>query len=446
MLFIQYKKNVVLVLGVLFSLFFAIVALLIPFEDVVVVASHSFSLTNQVNIANLQIQLTNENRPILVLLFVYLAFLFSGSFAARTHKNFIPLSLIVNAFVMAGISVKPILFGILFIQPAIFISVFLLMPPESRPIKGVLRFLVFQVMGMVFLLLAGWSISGGSEIIEDSELLQRGLLFFWIGLSFLFAVFPLYTWVIMLTEKVHPYVVIFIFASFFGGYSFILLSMIENYFWFFDWENMREILQIAGFLLAITGGIGAFIQMNLGRLFGFAVLIEVGYSLFAIASGDLNLFYGMMLPRVFALSVWALGLSIFYTYSKDLSFESVNGLGRKFPFACSAVILAQFSLSGVPLLAGFPLLLTLWKQISSYSYILASWTFMGSMGLLFGSLRSFSCLMTGPDEVDRQEQEDKVQVFYLVAGLIILFLLGIFPHWVDLFFSRIIEGVEMLNL
>lgn len=446
MLFFQDRKNIILILGVFLCLALAIFALLVPFEEVVILGGQTFSLTNQLSIAGLEFVMTNQIRPILVLFYLYLAFLFSGTYAAESHQNFIPNSLIISTLILGGLSIKPILFGILFFQPAAFMSTLLLIPPGSKPGKGVLRFLIYQVMGLMFLLFAIWSISEGSEIIENPEAFRRAILLFWVGFSFIFAIFPLYTWVTMVAESTHPYSAVFVFSSFFGGYTFFLLSMLENYSWFFGGENFFEIFRIAGFILIVSAGIGAAFQSNLGRLFGFAVLIEVGYSLIAIAFNYSQLFWSMLLPRVFALSVWALGLSILRKYTKELSFNAITGLARQFPFAGGAVILAQFSLCGVPLLAGFPLLLEIWNKTASYSIILATWIFLGNIGLLFGSLRAFSSLVTGPETLTWQEKEDKVQIVYLTAGLIILFLMGLFPHWFYLFFDRIIGGVRMLNL
>lgn len=446
LLFFQQKSNVVFASGVFLTTLLAITALLIPFEEIVIFGNQSISLENEINLVGLQIFLTNQIRPIIILFYAYLALLFAGSFAAKAHRNFIPISLIINSLILAGIATKPIILGLLFFLPAGFISIFLFIPAGSRFVNGTMRFIVFQVMGILFLLLAGFSLSTGTVNVDNTEVLQRALLLFWIGFSFLMAIFPLHTWVTMLAENVHPYAASFVFAILFGGYSFLIISIINTYLAALSSDVIVTVLQIAGFALIVSGGIGAAIQKNIGRLFGFAVLIEIGYSLLAISTNIPDLFFNMLLPKVFSLSVWSMGLSIVFMNTRDLSFQSVVGRGLKLPFACTATLIAQFSLSGVPLLAGFPVLLAVWREISSLSTILVIWVFIGSLGLLVGSLRSFSMLMTVEQEMDWRGEEDNVQKVYLLAGMIFLVLMGIFPHWIHLFISRLVEGVEMLSL
>ena len=344
MLFFQKRNTITLVLGIFLSLTLMMMALILPISNVAMVGSQPFPLSDQINFAGLQIQFSNANRPFIIFFYGYLAFLYCGIPAARTQRNFVPVSLIITTFVITGISIKPAIFGIIFYQPAVLLCAFLLAPPFTKLNKGVLRFLIFQVMGMAFLLLAGWSISGGPESIENAAALSRALLIFWISFSFLFAIFPLHTWVTLVAENANPFLALFVFTSLFGGYTFTLLSIIDSYDWFFGGERISEILRICGFLLVITGGTGAVFQRNLGRLFGYAIIMEVGFCLSAIAVNNDDLIM-MQLPRLFILSLWAMGLSILRTHSQDLAMESVKGLGRQFPFASSAIILSQLALA-----------------------------------------------------------------------------------------------------
>jgi formate hydrogenlyase subunit 3/multisubunit Na+/H+ antiporter MnhD subunit len=420
-------------------------ALLASFEEVLVVGDQPFPLTNQTNIAGLQIQITNANRPMLILQYAFLAYLFIGSQAIRIHDDFISISLIISSLVICGISTTPTIFGILFFQPAIFLSAFLLTPAGSKPGSGVLRFLVFQVIGMTFLLLAGWSISAGVDILEQPNAVQRSLSLFGAGFSFLFAVFPLHTWITKLSEDQHPFGVIFVVGSFLGGYSFLFMSLLENYSWLFEWENIQEVIRYAGALVVISAGFGAAFHRSMGRLFGFAVLVEIGHSLLTISLDQTYLFYALLPPRVFAISLWGLGLSVLRANSPDLSLGSVQGMGRQFPVTSGALILAQFSLSGIPLLAGFPLLLILWRAIADLSIGLAIWIFLGSMGLLIGSLRSFVTLVTDPEEKAWQGQEEPLQISFFVVGVFSLVLMGLIPHWLNNLFLNLLFGFEVIN-
>jgi formate hydrogenlyase subunit 3/multisubunit Na+/H+ antiporter MnhD subunit len=443
LLFLSNKKFLVLVIGESLVALLAIVALFVPFDDVVVFGSQSIRLVNQVDITGLQFVLSNTNRPFLIFYFAFLAFIYPGTQAARTSKHFIPISLMMTAFVISGLVVKPIIFAILFFQPAIFLGAILLAASGEKPGRGLIRFLVFQVIGMVILLMAGWSIAGGPDLTENPEALQRSLLLFGAGFTILFAIFPLHTWVTLLSEESHPFVVTLIIASFLGGYAFLLASVMSSLSWLFENGIVYEILRLAGVLMTLVGGLTAIFHKNLGRLFGSAVIIEVGYSLLTLASQDLQLFYSLLLPRIFALSVWALGLSVIRIHYPDLSSISIRGIARVFRFSSAAIILSPLSLAGVPLLAGFPLLSSVWSQTAAISPSLVLLSFSGSLGLLLGALRSFSHLVTEPENLEVQGEEDLLQRIFLTTGLVVLFLMGIFPHFINLVFIRILGGVTM---
>ena len=446
LLFFQKQETTIFLLGVLLCFFLVVIALFLPFDEVYSLGTTSISLDNQLNFAGLQIQFTNQTRPILIFFYSFLALIYLGTYIVKTSPNFIPISLIINSLILVGITVTPALFGILFFLTAVLISMFLLIFPGSKSINGAIRFLSFQLMGMTILLLAGWSLSTGTGILESSQSIQRALLLFWVGFSFCFAIFPLNSWVTMLSENGHPYVVGYIFASFFGGYSIFIITIINTYLGFLENEVIISLLHIAGFVLILSGGVGAAIVQNVGRLFGFAVLIEVGYSLLVITTNNPNLFYSMLVPKVFSLSLWTMGLSILRSYGNNFSFQALRGLGFKFPVVSTTMIIAQFSLAGVPLLAGFPVLLQIWREVAEFSTILATWVFLGSLGLMVGTLRTFSALMSDASELDIREEGENIYIYYLVAGVVFLFLMGLFPHWIQFFTNRLLEGVELLNL
>ena len=190
--------------------------------------------------------------------------------------------------------------------------------------------------------------------------------------------------------------------------------------------------------MVVSGGAWAAFERHLGRLIGYAVVIEVGYALLSIGVQYSVLQYAMLVPRVISLSVWALGLSVLQMHSKDLDFRSVQGIGRQFPLASSAIFFANLSLAGMPLLAGFPVLLVLWNQLAAITPSMSLLSFLGSVGLLIGCLRSLAVLIMGPQNIPWNQREDLTQRIYLFIGIVCLFILGIFPQWFYPLFSGLV--------
>ena len=120
--------------------------------------------------------------------------------------------------------------------------------------------------------------------------------------------------------------------------------------------------------MVVSGGILAAFQQHLGRIFGFAVIMETGFSILAINLGrtvGLNIFFMLLVPRILCLVVWALSLNILKEQKPTLFLSDIKGLARSSPFATSGLVLANLALAGMPLLAGFPPHQAIWEGLAS---------------------------------------------------------------------------------
>ncbi len=416
--------------GTLAALGLAGLAWWLPFEEIITLGPWSFKIAEHFIVAGLQFTLTNAVRPMLVLVYAATAFFFGGTLAVRVHRWFVPLGLIVVVVLAAALAVKPILYTALLIEFAVLVSVLILSPP-GRPVgRGVLRFLVFQTLGMLFILLAGWLLTGLGAAPEDFKTMMRAALMLGLGFVFLSAICPVYTWIPMLTEETHPYTAAFVFLTILDVAIFLVLKFIELYPWLHESLNIYETLRLMGVLMVATGGAWAAFQRHLGRMLGYAVIIGIGQSLLAISlQNGVALFFVMLLPRILALGVWSLALAVFRSHSSDLRFSAVQGMARRFPIAGAGLLFAHFSLAGLPLLGGFPLSLALWERIAANSPVIALWTLLGSVGLAAGGLRSLAILVMGPDDLPWQGKTGLMARILILAGIFVLFLLGIVPQW-----------------
>jgi formate hydrogenlyase subunit 3/multisubunit Na+/H+ antiporter MnhD subunit len=387
----------------------------------------------------------NSVRPVLVLIYLSTAFWFGATAVARASRLFIPLGLGIAALLTAAQAVDPFLFAALLIEIAALVSVPILNPPGKRAGRGVMRFLTFQTLGMPFILFTGWMLERVETSPTDTALAVRAALMVALGLAFLMAVFPFYTWIPMLAEEANPYSAAFLFFILPAAVSIFALGLLEQYTWMRADPAVFLALRSLGTLMVASGGIWAAFQRHLGRILGYAATAEIGLSLLALSLSaplqtgglqpggfnlnSLEIFFALLLPRSLGLAVWALALTAVQLRNQDLRFRSVQGLARSLPFASAGLVLAQFSLAGLPLLAGFPVRVALWSVLARENLLIALLVLLGNAGLLVGGVRTLVVLVMGAEEHDWHSLETWAQRAMLVAGMLALLVAGILPQW-----------------
>ncbi len=434
-LLILRRQRAAAVTGGILAFGLSIAALYIPIDVPVRIASLSIKVSPSLNILYRDFILTASDRPILALVYGITGFWLFGSLAARTHRLFVPVGMAITAILIAALAVDIFLYAALLIEAAVLLAVPILAPPEHKPGRGVLRFLIYQSMAMPFILFSGWLLSGVEASPGDLALVIQASALLGLGFAFLLAIFPFYTWIPLLMEESPPYAVGFVLSVFPTVVIFLGLGFLNQYSWLRNSPQLPEILQIAGSLMVVTSGIWAAFQRHLGRLMGYALIAEIGVSLLAISLPDrslgLQLLLLLFIPRTLAAGTWGLGLAVIKQIAPTLRFRAVQGLARIHPFAATGIILANLSLAGVPLLASFPVRQVLWEELGQISILIAFWFGIGSLGLVAGALRSLAVLVMAPDSLPWEVRDDWPQRILLGLSWLTMLVLGLFPQWVQ---------------
>jgi hypothetical protein len=183
-----------------------------------------------------------------------------------------------------------------------------------------------------------------------------------------------------------------------------------------------------------------------------------------------GILFAQMVPQGLGLAVWGLALTVLRGHLPGLSYPNVRGELRCVPVAAGVVVLANLSIAGLPLLAGFPVHLALVSVIARQMPPVALIVVLGMGGLAVGALRSLAVMATfpadaypagalpggaapaggSPDAASRpgadgrepgeppsqlsapppvwQMQETRLQAALLGLGGLLLLLAGIFPQ------------------
>jgi formate hydrogenlyase subunit 3/multisubunit Na+/H+ antiporter MnhD subunit len=426
------NQKVIFLVACLFTLFLTMVAWLLPIDTAIALGSWTFKLAPSFEILGRNLTLTSANRSFLVLIYGSAFFWFVPTASLQIARRMIPLGLAITSLLVAALAVEPFLYAALIIEVAVLISIPLLTPSGKKPGKGVIRFLIFQSLGMPFILLSGWLLAGIGANPGDLGLVQQAAAFLGLGFAFLLAIFPFYTWIPLLAEEAHPYVVGFLLWMLTTVTLFYGLGFLDGYTWLRDASFLKTFLTLVGTLMVVTGGILAAFQLHLGRIMGYAIIVETGFSLLALSLGNtvgLNIFLLLLVPRAICLGIWALTLSILRERAPGLTFKDVKGLGYVWPFATSALVLANLALAGMPLLAGFPVHQAIWEGLARSALPVAFWALIGSLGLFASAVRVLAALTAAPEGTPWGARETRTQRLLLAIGVLGLFVLGLFPEW-----------------
>ena len=370
-----------------------------------------------------------SDRPFLVLMYLFGSLWIFGTRPAGAPALFPPLGLLMIALVVAAQAVEPFLYAALIIEMVVLLSLPLLAPPGRPAGAGALRYLVFQTMAVPVILLAGWAAGQVEANPPGTRWVIEAAIFLALGFSIWLAVFPFHTWVPLLAQDTAPYIFGFLLGLLPVGILFIFLGFLDSYTWMRTSPLILEGLRLAGGLMILTSGIWAAFQNDMSRLLGYAILITNGFAMLSIGLGStlgIESFVVSLVPRLLALALASLSVSVLQKNGLVTSLAGLAGALRRYPFAVLGLVTALFSLSGLPLLASFPIRQPLYEALAVQSLPLAVAVGLGNFGFFLGIYRLLVGVVQS-DEAGWKIGERLSDIILLTTGLLALLGMGILP-------------------
>ncbi len=447
--FLQARTTLVIILATSLCAVLALLAWSLPIASAVKLGPWSFEVRASLPVLGRQFVLDPGDRSFLTLIYGIGAFWFFGTRIAGAHRHFIPIGMAVLSLMVAALAVQPFLYAALVVEIAVLLSIPLLVPPGRVVGQGIVRYLIFQTLALPFLLFAGWAAAGVEANPTDSRLLSQAVIFLALGFAFWLAVFPFYTWVPLLSQESHAYETGFMLGLLPSVMLLLMLNFLDNYAWLRAYPLLPVGLQLCGALMIVTGGVWAAFQKSLPRLFGYAVILESGFALLSISLQSqvgFEAFAASLFPRMLALALWALASSAFEEQAIFPDFDGIKGQFRRYPLISSGLVLAYFSLAGLPLLGGFPIRLVILENLAQISVPVMLWVLLGNVGFLLSGLRMLAALVSGSPGYGNQEKwqvhEKWPQATLIVIGAAGLLFMGIFPK---IFLSGLLTILQSFN-
>jgi formate hydrogenlyase subunit 3/multisubunit Na+/H+ antiporter MnhD subunit len=339
--------------------------------------------------------------------------------------------MIILGLLIGSLAVQPFLYAALLIEMAALAAVPLLAPQGKAPGRAVIKFLIYQTLGMPCILLAGWLLAGVETSPGDLALTIQATVMLSLGFAFLLAVFPLNDWIPGLMQESQPYLAGFLVWLLPNIILVFGLSFLDGYAWLRASPEIVGGMRNLGLIMLVSSGILSALEQKLGRMMGYAAIAETGFVFLATSLAVVNgtdAIFPFFIPRGIGMALWALALAVVDQSGTEMDLASLRGIGRTQPWAGFGLVLAALSTAGLPLLAGFPPRIDVWDGLAGVSPVSAVWFLGGLTGLMIGAVRQLAVLADARGEEPTVPQETLTQRVMLGSGMLALILMGLFPR------------------
>lgn len=446
--FVRANRVITLLVGGGISAFLALLALTFKIESVFPLGPLSLEISSTFSILGRNFVITDSERFIVALMFSMCAFWIFGSRISGTNSFFVPNVLAIITLFVAALSVQPFLYAALIIEIAVLISIPIFFQ-RGQPVKqGIIRFLVFQTLAVPFILFSGWGFAAApSSIDSQATYFQAGVLLA-IGSGLWLAIFPFHTWIPLLARDGHPYSAGFILSMIPTTILIFFLDFLNTFSWLREQSILLSISQILGIVMIIMGGLFAAFQRELTRLIGYAVMVEIGFSLLALSLNQIigwQSYILIMIPRIIGIAICTLAISIWKNKELNMDIDGFHGEFYKSTFAMVGFLVGWFTFSGLPLLPGFPTKLPILIGLSQITLTSIIFVSIGLFGLFVAGFRFLAIIFSTRNNENKIETESLLQKIFFSFGVVLLLAMGIFPSLVLNPFLEILSAFANLN-
>lgn len=446
--FIRTSRVITLIIGGGISAFLALLALTFKIESVFPIGPLSLEISSTYSILGRNFVILDSERFIVALMFSMCAFWIFGSRISGTNSFFVPNVLAIISLFVAALSVQPFLYAALIIEIAVLISMPIFFQRGQSVKQGILRFLVFQTLAVPFILFSGWGFdSAPTSVNSQTTYFQAGVLLA-IGLGLWLAIFPFHTWVPLLARDGHPYSAGFIFSMIPTTILLFLMEFFNTFSWLREQSLLLTTSQILGIVMIVLGGLFAAFQRELSRLVGYAVMIEIGFSLLALSLHQVigwQSYILILIPRIIGIAICSMAISIWKNKEISMDIDSFHGEFYKSPFTMVGFLVGWFTFSGLPLLPGFPTKLPILIGLSQTSITSILLVSIGLFGLFVAGFRFLAIIFSIRNDEYEIVSESLLQKIIFSLGVVLLLSMGIFPSLVLNPFLEILSAFANLK-
>jgi len=412
-------------------------------------ADRQLALGETASIYGRELILESGDRIGIAFLFFTAAVLFVLAWRFGSQRLIFPVGLGLLSMLSAALLVQPRIYASLLVEIAAATSVLVLQHEGQAPTRGGVRYLAYSMLALPGLLVTHWLLERFAITPNDTALLGMATALLALSFAFLLGTVPFHTWVPAITSDGMPLGGVFVLTVGNGAIWFLLLDFLETYPWLSDHPRFGPLLLSMGLAMVLVGGVLAVAQRRLGRLIGYAALIDSGCALMALGQNSelgVTLVFLSLLVRPLGLMLMASGLSGVWARDRNDSLDALEGRGWRAPWSTAAFVVGGLSLAGWPLGAGFVWRWAHLRALTSSDPSAAFLTLLAGAAVMIAVWRGVGALMRRP-----RTAEGLVAPFSLsgesplTATVVILVILGciglgLFPQVIAPVAASLAEG------
>ncbi len=354
-----------------------------------------------------------------------------------------PVTLVSMALFAASLIVQNVTLATLCFLGAGVLAVMLIPGElEGSAITG-MRTLVILTLAAPLLLLAAWAMDSRAVGIDAATFSRLSVVMLALGSGVVLAVVPMNAWLPAVFRK-GPALSAVLLSVVLSTAALLQLDTVLRYtMWAAGKQIFADLALNAGAATAIVAGVVAITQQSLGGALAYAAVADMGVALIGFGLGNpestsaaaLHLAY-----RGVSIVAISMALGIFRGTLDGEEIAHLKGAFHRAPLSTVGMLIAGFSLAGLPLTAGFTTRLAVLRSLGAMrvGWVIA----LGLTGL--GPAWVFvRCAIAAfrPGEEGAEKRESFVPALLTLALGLCLLLLGIAPGLLTFLPTRWLESL-----
>ena len=430
-----------------------------PAEQPISIGPLSVTMGAPLSVLGRVLVIEDVDRLPLIFIGATAAGLFIVAWRLLPHSNFFPSGMIIVALLSGAMMVTQVVYAALLVEMAALVTVFPLHEPihaggEETSVtrkKGGLQYIVYASLALPGLMITQLLLEQYAISPSDQGLLQSATVLLGLSLAILLGAVPFQSWLSSVAMDGSPPVVTFLFTVNIGTVWFLLLAYLESYTWLSQQAAFGSLFTAVGLLMMVIGGALAASQQRLGRIVGYATLVDNGAMFVALGSGHvagLALTLVMLIARPFALGLMTLGLDGLRRFGAgDDQLPAMAGAAWVAPWRSLAFMVGGVAMAGFPLSLGFSARWGLYRLLVQENLFQAIIALAGIAGIMMGLISAVRVLLIHPDvaPVRVSLPEDRVVLLLILVLLLSTLTLGLFPQVVSQVALRAAEAFTFFS-